>query len=187
MKGFKQFGGTMGRMPKPSGFTPSAPKCYAKGGHVTVGDQGNAVVKRAKPVTEFDAKDGGKGSLRTGYAEGGEAKLQRQLREKLGSQFTKKEAESLTNSIPTRKDKPKMIGKKLDNFLEGRKDHMKKLDPVPKTSPMIRKPKDDVTYLAEGGKVPPKRKRDLDAAIDAASGAPAPKEAPPPPPKKKAK
>lgn len=89
MKGFKQ-------APKTFGFKTSADSkfagksevgggssmvrphfrakpAFAKGGMVTktIGDQGNALVQRSKPITQFDATAGGKGPLRTGYAKGG--------------------------------------------------------------------------------------------------------------------
>lgn len=58
---------------------------YAEGGFVregdatlkteTIGDQGNAVVKRGKPpFSEADSEYGGTGSLRTGYKKGGTIK-----------------------------------------------------------------------------------------------------------------
>lgn len=54
---------------------PATPKAaFAKGGSVTIGDQGNATVQRKKGVVEFDVDSGGKGPLRTGYAKGGETR-----------------------------------------------------------------------------------------------------------------
>lgn len=58
------------------GYTRSAPKQkYAHGGMVTApmatGD--SSVIKRAKPVTGFDAEHGGKGPLRPGFNKGGKA------------------------------------------------------------------------------------------------------------------
>ncbi len=86
MKGFKKFGfstsadssfskgsgagGPSGQQ-MVRGHFRSKPAAFAKGGSVTIGDQGNATVQRSKPVTAFDAADGGKGPLRTGYAKGG--------------------------------------------------------------------------------------------------------------------
>jgi hypothetical protein len=39
-----------------------------------IGDQGNSVVVRREPVTEFDKDYGGKGPLRTGYRKGGKTR-----------------------------------------------------------------------------------------------------------------
>jgi hypothetical protein len=54
-------------------FRAKPAACFAQGGPVTkaMGEPGNATVQRKKPVTDFDTSDGGKGSLRTGYAKGG--------------------------------------------------------------------------------------------------------------------
>jgi hypothetical protein len=58
-------------------YTRRAPTKVKKatGGFVSgptkVGDQGNSVTLRSKPVTEFDDQHGGKGPLRDGYGYGG--------------------------------------------------------------------------------------------------------------------
>jgi hypothetical protein len=91
MKGFKKTGsgpryGSFAFSPKAGfshsgtnkqnvrGYTRTKPK-FAHGGMVTApmasGD--SSVIKRAKPVTSFDAEHGGKGSLRPGFNKGGKA------------------------------------------------------------------------------------------------------------------
>lgn len=62
----------------PAPMLRSAPKpppmgtAFARGGAVTIGDQGNAAVKRGNPpITETDKSYGGKGPLTQGYSKGG--------------------------------------------------------------------------------------------------------------------
>lgn len=99
---------------------PGVPK-FAKGGPVSKpnlpGDNGNALVQRSHPVTQFDAKAGGKGPLRTGYADGGHVES---LRSKFGAQFTKKEAEAANRAKPHPKDTTAEIRKKIEKKLNPR-------------------------------------------------------------------
>lgn len=67
------FTGSTGRTRSVRGYSQSVPAKtkFASGGVVKVADPGSSVVRRNRPVTEFDAQHGGKGPLRPGFAEGG--------------------------------------------------------------------------------------------------------------------
>lgn len=49
------------------------PAAYADGGMVksTIGDQGNSVTERDRPVTQFDSEHGGRSALAPGFKKGG--------------------------------------------------------------------------------------------------------------------
>lgn len=119
MKGFKQssksfrfptsadsaFGGaakpTGTQLVRPYFRSAPQPRALKEGGPVykTIGDQGNATVQRSKPITAFDAKDGGKGPLRTGYAKGGKIPAVARALRKGTKELTPKAQDNLFNNI----------------------------------------------------------------------------------------
>lgn len=70
------FSGSTGRRQEVRTYSRHTPKRhkFAEGGVVKVADPSSSVVRRDKPVTDFDAEHGGKSPLRPGYAKGGMAK-----------------------------------------------------------------------------------------------------------------
>lgn len=72
------FSGSTGKTQQVKSYTRTVPKRkFADGGVVREASPGSSVVRRDRPVTEFDAQHGGKSPLRTGYAEGGKIKKAR--------------------------------------------------------------------------------------------------------------
>lgn len=177
MKGFRSSNKSFGFKTSAQGFAPG-PQCFAKGGAVTIGDQGNTLQQRKEPVSQFDADEGGKTGLRTGYKTGGKVvkevgKVHMKVASKLGAkEMLKKhpakiayakggaiDAAAMKNSRDMTARKPKG----LPDTLGGKT----KVGGVAKRAPT------DVKFLAKGGSVADKirnRGRDLDQAIDEASG-----------------